>query len=102
MSIHVLYSVIHCFNGCIIFFSAMQSGYGRFVTGFLKSKSEPLTEAGQFEHTSPREPCRAGKYVEKSNCHPQLQSIPYHASVLWGAFLLVTALHLSGAKFFIL
>ena len=80
----------------------MQSGYGRFVSGFLKNKSKPLTEAGQFEHAFPREPCSAVKYVQKSNCHPQLQSIPYHTSVLWAAFLLVTALHLSGAKFIIL
>jgi hypothetical protein len=76
-----------------------ESGYGRFVTGFLKKKSEPLTEAGQFEHTSPREPCRAVKYVEKSNHHPQLQSIPYHTNVHWATFLLLIVLHLSGARF---
>lgn len=80
-----------------------KSGYGRFVTGFLKNKSEPLTEAGQYKHLLPREPdglpCTALRYVKKRNHHLRLQSIPHHMSVHWAAFLLLAAIHLSGAKF---
>jgi hypothetical protein len=47
----------------------LQSSYGRLVTGWLKKKSELLTEAWQYEHTFPGElarvPSTAVQYVEK-------------------------------------